>query len=200
MATTGSNVLVMIARVGESDYARNIPLGRVAEGVVKMAERSLFIVNPQISLSVVVKELARDEFPLAEDVWKGYHQQKADPATDRIFGFSVEGSLAAVARCRRHRDGLEVDGVFVPEDYRERGYARRALQALVDTCGNEPLFIHATLDLIRFYRSFGFLPISEHELPQSIRDRFIFAGGNLEGTNVQPMQRSPQALSTKQSP
>ena len=190
----------MIARVGESDYARNIPLGRVAEGVVTRAERPLFIVNPQISLSVVAKELARDEFYKAEDVWKGYHQQKADPATDRIFGVVVEGSLAAVARCRRHRDGLEVDGVFVPEDYRERGYAHRAVKALVDTCGNEPLFIHATLDLVRFYRSFGFVPISEHELPQSIRDRFNFAGGNLEGTNVQPMQRSPQVPSTKQSP
>jgi hypothetical protein len=71
-------------------------------------------VSPHISLNVSARELAKSEFALAEAVWMTYHQQKADPETDRIFGVFVEGELAAVARCRRHPDGLEVDGVFVP--------------------------------------------------------------------------------------
>ncbi len=181
--------LIMIARYGKSDYAKNIPLGTVAEGVVSKSHRPLFVLSPHISLTVIVKELTKYEFRLAEEVWTQYHQQKADPDTDRIFGVFVEGELAAVARCRRHPDGLEVDGVFVPDDYRDRGYARKAVQELVDRCGSEPLFMHSTLDLVKFYASFGFEPIPESALPKSIKERFNFAEGELKGANVSPMKR-----------
>jgi nucleotide-binding universal stress UspA family protein/GNAT superfamily N-acetyltransferase len=181
--------LIMIARYGKSDYAKNIPIGSVAEGVASKSHRPLFVLSPHISLTVMVKELAKYEFSLAEEVWTQYHQQKADPDTDRIFGVFVEGELAAVARCRRHPDGLEVDGVFVPDDYRDRGYARKAVQELVDRCGSEPLFMHSTLDLVKFYASFGFEPIPESALPKSIKERFNFAEGELKGSNVSPMMR-----------
>jgi predicted GNAT family acetyltransferase len=187
--------LIMIARVGQSDYVKNIPLGRVVAGVTARAERPLFIVNPHISLNVVVKELSPGEFGLAEQLWTEYHQQKADASADRIFAVFVEGTPAAAARCRRHPDGLEVDGVFVPEYFRGRGYARMAVRALVDACGNEPLFMHATLDLVEFYETFGFFPIGEHELPRSIMERFSFADGDLEGANVSPMKRVPMRKS-----
>ncbi|MDD1678832.1 MAG: GNAT family N-acetyltransferase [Methanomicrobiales archaeon] len=147
--------------------------------------------SPHLSLTISVRELKVGEFGLAEQVWLTYHQQKADPATDRIFGVFVEGVLAAVARCRRHPDGLEVDGVYVPADYRDRGYARKAVQALVDACGSEPLYMHSTLTLVPFYQSFGFDIIPESALPLSIRKRFDFAGGNLEGANVSSMRRCP---------
>ena len=184
--------LIMMGRYGKSDYAKNIPLGHVVAGVAAKAQRPLFIVSPHISLAVSVRELAKDEFVLAEEVWLTYHQQKADRETDRIFGVFVEGGLAAVARCRRHPDGLEVDGVYVPDDYRDRGYARKAVQALVDACGSEPLYMHSTLPLAGFYRSFGFRKIGEGELPRSIRERFNFAEGDLEGANVVPMRRTPE--------
>jgi nucleotide-binding universal stress UspA family protein/GNAT superfamily N-acetyltransferase len=182
--------LIMIARVGLSDYTKNIPLGRVVAGVTTKAERPLFVVNPHISLNVSARELDPAEFLLAEQVWKGYHQQKGDTTTDRIFGVFVEGTLAAVARCRRHTDGREVDGVFVPEEYRGRGYARKVMQALVEACGMDPLFMHATLELVDFYKTLGFIPIGEHKLPHSIMERFDFADGDLEGADVQPMQRT----------
>ena len=188
--------LIMLARYGRSDYAKNIPVGRVATGVATRAQRPLFIVSPHISLTVITRELTKDEFSLAEEVWKTYHQQKGDPGMDRIFGVFVEGMLAAVARCRRHPDGLEVDGIYVPDDYRDRGYARKAVQALVEACGSEPLYMHSTLPLAGFYHSFGFGKIGEDELPRSIRERFDFPGGNLEGANVVPMRRSaPDQLS-----
>jgi nucleotide-binding universal stress UspA family protein/GNAT superfamily N-acetyltransferase len=187
--------LIMIARYGKSDYAKNIPLGPVAEGVVSKAQRPLFVLSPHISLTVIIKELTKYEFRLAEEVWTQYHQQKADPDTDRIFGVFVEGELAAVARCRRHPDGLEVDGVFVPDDYRDRGYARKAVQELVDRCGSEPLFMHSTLELVKFYASFGFEPIPESALPRSIKERFNFAEGELKGANVSPMKRPGMNIS-----
>ena len=186
--------LIMIARYGKSDYAKNIPLGSVAAGVVKKAQRPLFVLSPHISLTVIVKELMKDEFWLAEQVWTMYHQQKGNPDTDRIFGVFVEGALAAVARCRRHPDGLEVDGVYVPDDYRDRGYARKAVQDLVDACGSEPLYMHSTLALVRFYSSFGFEPIPESALPTSIKERFNFAEGEMEGANVSPMKRPGKSV------
>jgi nucleotide-binding universal stress UspA family protein/GNAT superfamily N-acetyltransferase len=181
--------LIIIARRGQSDYIKNIPIGGVAAGVAMHAERPLFIVNPQISLNVLVKELEAGEFPLAEQVWISYHQQKADPSRDRVFGVFIEGTLVAAARCRRHPDGLEVDAVFTPDQYRGRGYARMAVRELVDTCGNEPLYMHSTLDLVGFYGTFGFVEIGEQELPVSIRERFSFAHGDLKGANVSPMKR-----------
>lgn len=186
--------LIMMGRYGKSDYAKNIPLGHVVAGVAAKAQRPLFLVSPHISLAVSVRELAKDEFALAEEVWLTYHQQKTDPETDRIFGVFVEGELAAVARCRRHPDGLEVDGVYVPDDYRDRGYARKAVQSLVDACGDEPLYMHSTLPLAGFYGSFGFRKIGEDELPRSIRERFNFAEGDLEGANVVPMQRAAREI------
>jgi nucleotide-binding universal stress UspA family protein/predicted GNAT family acetyltransferase len=189
--------LILIARLGQSDYIRNVSIGRVAGGVAARAERPLFIVNPHISLSVSVKELQKNEFFRAEDLWLGYHQQKADPETDRVFGVFAENTLVAAARCRRHPDGLEVDAVYVPDDFRGRGYARMVVKALVDNCGNEPLFMHATLDLIRFYATLGFIEIGEHELPPSIRERFSFANGELKGANVQPMRRPAPATARK---
>jgi hypothetical protein len=64
-----------------------------------------------------------------------------------------------------------------------------AVRELVDTCGNEPLYMHSTLDLVGFYGTFGFVEIGEQELPVSIRERFSFAHGDLKGANVSPMKR-----------
>ena len=192
--------LILIARLGQSDYIRNIPIGSVAAGVSMHAERPLFIVNPHISLSVLVKELEAQKFPLAEQVWLGYHQQKADPSIDRVFGVFIEDTLVAAARCHRHPDGLEVDAVYTPDQYRGRGYARMVVRALVEACGNEPLSMHSTLDLVGFYATFGFAEIGEQELPASIRDRFSFADGELEGANVSPMKRVPPQHLSKPAP
>ena len=46
------------------------------------------------------------------------------------------------------------------------------VQALIDTCGHEVLYMHSTLQLISFYKTFCFVPIPEDPLPQMIRDRF----------------------------
>ena len=124
-----------------------------------------------------MRELRKEEFTLAEEVWVHYHQQTADPATDRIFGVFVEGSLVSVARCRAHPDGLEVDGVFTPTEYRGRGYAKRTVDALVAACGNETLYMHSTLELVGFYGSFGFVSIPENDLPPMIGARLQLCDG-----------------------
>ncbi len=140
-----------------------------------------------------VRELEHEEFPLAEKVWTHYRGQKADPAQERIFGVFVDGVLAATARCTRHPGGLEMDCVFTLDEYRGSGYAKEAVQRLLEECGSETIYIHSTLPLIEFYGKLGFEPIPEARLPTSIRERFLFCFGEMAGCNVAPMMRNPRA-------
>ena len=140
-------------------------------------------------MTTETRELKPGEFYLAEKLWEQYRGQKANVPHERIFGVFDGGSLAATARYTRHPDGAEMDCVFVPDEHRGKGYARMAVEALLKACGSEPIFIHSTLVLISFYRTLGFVPIPEGELPQSIRERFIFCFGEMAGCNVCPMRR-----------
>ncbi len=189
MALEEKATLVALPRFGASDFIKSLPIGSTAEEVVKKAKIPVYLLYPDITLDVSVRELEKDEFPLAEKVLVHYHQQKGDPRTDRIFGVFVEGMLVAVARCRRHPDGLEVDAVFTLEDFRGRGYARGVMESLVSACGKEVMYMHSTLSLVAFYRQFGFEKIPEDALPSTIKARFDFAMGEMQGSNVQPMMR-----------
>ena len=144
-------------------------------------------------MTTIIRELSPAEFPLAEKLWEQYRGQKANPATERIFGVFEDGKLAATARFTRHSDGNEMDCVFSLDEYRGKGHARKVVQVLVDTCGSERIYIHSTLVLISFYKTFGWTPIPEDQLPRSIRERFIFCFGEMEGCNVCPMVREAQA-------
>ena len=137
-----------------------------------------------------IRELRADEFILADKIWIDYHETKGDPAQDRIFAVFSDSTPVSLARCRRHPDGLEVDGIFTPKMYRGRGYSRMAVGALVEACHNDNLFMYAVRHLVGFYAGFGFQPISEKELPDVIRERYTWAAGNLEGAEVQPMRRN----------
>ncbi|WAC05741.1 MAG: GNAT family N-acetyltransferase [Methanoregula sp.] len=136
-----------------------------------------------------VRELKHEEFPRAEKLWEQYRGQKADPVHERIFGVFAEGELVATARYTRHLDGNEMDCVFVPDKFRGKGYARDAVETLIQTCGSETIHIHSTIVLISFYKTFGFTPIPEEQLPKSIRERFLFCFGEMLGCNVCPMVR-----------
>jgi nucleotide-binding universal stress UspA family protein len=189
MALEEKATLIALPRFGASDFTKSLPIGSTAEEVAKKAKMPVYLLYPDIQLDVAARELEKDEFPLAEDVWLTYHQQTADPSTDRIFGVFVEGMLVAVARCRRHPDGLEVDGVFTLDDFRGRGYARDVMDPLVASCGKEEMYMHSTIALVKFYGQYGFVPIHEDELPPTIKARFDFAMGEMQGSNVQPMRR-----------
>lgn len=141
-------------------------------------------------MATKTRELARDEFSLAEKLWEQYRDQKADPVHERIFGVFSDGRLAATARFTKHTDGNEMDCVFVPEDFRGKGFARDAVQALLDACGGATIHIHSTIVLIPFYKTFGFVPIPEEQLPTSIRERFLMCFGEMQGCNVCPMVRT----------
>jgi signal transduction histidine kinase len=143
------------------------------------------------STGATVKELVSPEFSLAEALWTDYHNTKADPGTDRIFAAYHEGQAVSVARCKRHIDGFEVDGVFTPVSQRGHGYANAAVWGLIEACGQDTLYMHSVWGLTKFYGNYGFVPIDEKELPPTIQERFAWAEGEMEGANVRPMRRDP---------
>ncbi|MFA4850359.1 MAG: ATP-binding protein [Methanoregula sp.] len=143
------------------------------------------------STGVVVRELVASEFSLAETLWIDYHNTKGDAKTDRIFAAFFNGEAVSIARCKRHVDGFEVDGVFTPASQRGHGYANAAVWGLIEACGEDTLYMHSVWGLTKFYGNFGFVPIDEKELPPTIRERFAWAGGEMEGANVRPMRRDP---------
>ena len=154
----------------------------------------------QIIEAVEVRELSPSEMVRAErEIWVHYHQQTADRRNDRLFAVFTGSRIIGVARCARHMDGLEVDAVYVLDEFRRRGFARSVMILLLEECGRqETLYMHSKVELMDFYGGLGFYPIREDELPKTIRDRFAFCLGELKGIDVCPMKRDPAPLAAGQ--
>jgi nucleotide-binding universal stress UspA family protein len=183
--------LVMMSRYGKMDYLRQIPLGTTTSKVTARIAAPVLVINTRIRLDVTARELATGEFYIAEKIWFDYHQTKSDPEHDRIFAVFVDDTPVSVARCKQHEDGYEVDGIFTWEEFRGNGYARKALDALIRGCGTATLHMYAVMELVDFYASLGFEPVPEKELPPTIRQRYLWAMGNMKGADVCPMKRVP---------
>lgn len=137
----------------------------------------------------VALELKSGAFHIANEIWKEYHGLGGNPDTDRIFCVFSGGEPVSVARCRRHPDSFEVDGVFTPHRHRGQGYAALVVGALVEACHNEDLYMYSVSHLRDFYIRFGFSVVAEKDLPEKVRDRYVWAIGNLGGAGVEPMAR-----------
>jgi len=188
--------LVMMARFGKRDYIRKVPLGITTSKVAALTKKPVLVMFTAIQLEINTRELDTSEFYMAEKIWFDYHQTKSDPEHDRIFAVFIEDTPVSIARCKRHEDGYEVDGIFTWEEFRGNGYVRMALELLIRECGTSVLYMYAVLKLVDFYKSFGFVPIPEMDLPQTIRERYSWAIGEMEGAEVCPMKREPAGRNT----
>lgn len=183
--------IVMMSRFGKMDYLRKVPLGTTTSKVTAQLKKPVLVMFTAIRLEVAARELAMSEFFLAEKIWFDYHQTKSDPDHDRIFAVFLEDTPVSIARCKRHEDGYEVDGIFTWEEFRGNGYARLALDLLIRECGQSILYMYAVRHLVDFYASFRFVPIPEGDLPLTVRERYAWAMGEMEGAEVCPMKRVP---------
>lgn len=191
VATEEQVSLVMMSRYGKMDYLRKVPLGTTTSKVAAKVKKPVLVMFTGIQLLMQSRELDRSEFYIAEKIWFDYHQTKSDPEHDRIFAVFVEDTPVSIARCKLHPDGFEVDGIFTWKEFRGNGYSRKTLEALIGGCGDTVLYMYAVLQLVNFYASLGFVPIPEKELPLTIRERYLWAMGNMKGANVCPMKRVP---------
>jgi len=195
---------MIIAETGtEGNGARFVihvlPDGYRIEGIGEDARARSLLASPapvglrgaRHTTGTVIRELSAAEFPVAEALWTDYHQTKGDPRTDRIFAGFFHDEAVSVARCRKHADGFEVDAVFTPSAHRGHGFAHAVMGGLVEACGHDMLSMHSVKNLAGFYSHFGFVTVAESELPPSIRERYAWAEGEMEGANVSPMKRSP---------
>lgn len=153
--------------------------------------KGMYSFADSIGKAITARGRKVSEFGQAEKIWINNHQQKADPAADRIFAVFTDGVLAGVARSKLHEDGDELDGVYVLEQFRGQGLVRQLVEELITACGGRILSLHSTLELIGFCRSFGFVPIPENDLPRTIKERFAMCFGEMKGCNVCPMRRIP---------
>jgi nucleotide-binding universal stress UspA family protein/N-acetylglutamate synthase-like GNAT family acetyltransferase len=183
--------LVMMSRFGKMDYIRKVPLGTTTSKVTAKVMKPVLVMFTAIQMEITTRELAPSEFFLAEKIWFDYHQTKSDHDHDRIFAVFLEDTPVSVARCKRHDDGYEVDGIFTWEEFRGNGYAKNALDLLIRECGETVLSMYAVQHLVGFYASFGFVPIPEDELPPTVRERYSWAMGDMKGAEVCPMKREP---------
>ncbi len=137
-------------------------------------------------MAIVIRELVPEEFPLVDQLWEEYRGKETDRTIDRVFGAFADGELVGSTRVRHHPEGLEVDGVFVSEAHRSEGLAGRLVQAVLDEFGSDTIWIHATIPLVGFYGSFGWVPIDEKALPPTIRERLASCSGNMAGCGARP--------------
>jgi predicted GNAT family N-acyltransferase len=148
--------------------------------------------------TVEVRELSSEEMIRAErELLTRYHHQNVDRTKDRFFAAFSGKRIIGVARCTRHQSNLEVGAVYVLDEFRHRGFARSIMRLLIEACGrNETLYTRARAGLVEFYRGFGFYPIGENDLPESIRDHT--ASEKWEGRETCPMKRDPSPVSNKE--
>lgn len=143
---------------------------------------------------MLARELVPAEFSLADTLWVPYHGMTGDPVVDRIFMVFDKGEAVSAARVRRHPDGWEMEGVYTPDIFRGHGYARMVCEELVAAARFETMYMFAVSHLSEFYGSLGFVPIPESQLPPTIRSRYSWAEGNMEGAMVCPMKRDADPL------
>ena len=175
-APPASTGLAVKERPSESDHAGS-PSG------------SEPVASSRLVPELAVRELDPAEFFLATEVWRDYHGTWGDPAIDRVFALFANRTPCALAMCRRHPDGYEVDAVFTPAPFRGRGYARRVVAELVEACHHDDLFMYAIAGLEPFYAGFGFCPIPVSELPPTLHRRYDWSVGETEDSRITPMRR-----------
>mgnify|MGYP007088137917 CR=1 FL=1 len=78
------------------------------------------------------------------------------------------------------------------ERFLGHGYANAAVWALVEAFGHDTLSLHSVVNITGFYGHYGFRPIPQGELPDSIRERFAWDHGEMQGANVCPMRRDAE--------
>lgn len=97
-----------------------------------------------------------------------------DQACQHLF-LEKDGQIAAYARLIPQDvlyEDVSIGRILVHKDHRKAGYGRELLAKAIEIISNEwdveKIKIHAQVYLLDFYRSFGFVEVTEHYLEDGI--------------------------------
>jgi hypothetical protein len=126
---------------------------------------------PKGSDAVEVRELRASEIGrIRQELSLRFRAMETDPARTRMFAAFNGTRLVGVARCVRHPDGLELDGIYILEDVRRRGFVRGVTELLIEASGKEDvLYVRAAAGVAGLYHTMGFHQVRETDLPVTLR-------------------------------
>jgi len=121
--------------------------------------------------AVEVRELRSSEIGrIRQELSLRFRAMDTDPSTTCMFAAFNGSRLIAVARCVRHTEGLELDGIYILEDVRRKGFVRGITALLIDALGKKDvLYVRAAAGVAELYHTMGFHPVQEAEIPDSLR-------------------------------
>lgn len=121
--------------------------------------------------SVEVRELRPSEIGrIRQELSLRFHAMETDPSMTRMFAAFNGTRLVGVARCVRHPDGLELDGIYILDEVRRKGFVRGVTALLIEASGNEDvLYVRAAAGVAGLYHTMGFRPVRETDLPVTLK-------------------------------
>ncbi|MGA2917653.1 GNAT family N-acetyltransferase [Methanoregula sp.] len=121
--------------------------------------------------TVEVRELRASEIGrIRQELSLRFRAMDTDPSTTCMFAAFNGTRLVGVARCVRHPDGLELDGIYILEEVRRKGFVRGITALLIEALGKQDvLYVRAAAGVAELYHTLGFHPVQEADLPVTLR-------------------------------
>lgn len=85
---------------------------------------------------------------------------------EQFWIIEENGELVAFGRLKPYPDAVELGSVGVRKDYRNKGYGKKMVQALMERA---PAEVWITTDLRDYFRQFGF--VESNAMPVSIKNK-----------------------------
>jgi ribosomal protein S18 acetylase RimI-like enzyme len=121
--------------------------------------------------AVEVRELRASEIGrIRHELSLRFRALDTDPSMTRMFAAFNGTRLMGVARCVRHPEGLELDGIYILEEVRRKGFVRGLTARLIEASGRQDdLYVRAAAGVAELYHTLGFRLVREAEIPDTLR-------------------------------
>jgi len=152
--------------------------------------------------AVEVRELRASEIGrIKQELSLRFRAIDTDPAMTRMFAAFNGTRLVGVARCVRHPDGIELDGIYILEEVRRKGFVRGVTALLIEASGKrDVLYVRAAAGVAELYHTMGFRPVRESDLPGTLRGPLSSDRAGRKGGATCAMRRECTQESTVQNP
>jgi Acetyltransferase (GNAT) domain len=126
---------------------------------------------PQGPEAVEIRELRASEIGrIRHELSLRFHAIDTNPSKTCMFAAFNGTRLVGVARCVRHPDGLELDGIYILEEVRRKGFVRGITALLIEALGRQDVvYVRAAAGVAELYHTMGFRPVKDNEIPDTLK-------------------------------